>query len=218
MRSISTLRKECLLGKSLLRTLHNLHLSKIKKFEGHGIDFGSDGTSSYYRFINLEKEKMTFVDLYKNNDKTISVDFENDFDFSEQKFDFALLFNILEHIYNHKKFLKNVNNSIVDGGRIEGFVPFLHHFHGDPNDYFRYTHTTIRKLLEESNFQDIEITKIGIGGFTVCASLISRILKFKNLVFLSWLISLNLDKLLSKVWKTNRDIYTGISFSAKKLP
>lgn len=209
--------KECLRGKSLLRTLHNIYL-KDMKFEGHGVDFGAkDATSSYYRFLILDRQNMTFTDLYSNNKAMVkSIDFENEFDLSDEKFDYALAFNLLEHIYNHKKFLANLNRSLKEDGVVEGFIPFMHYYHADPNDYFRYTHQAVQKILSDSGFSDIKITKIGVGGFTVSANMLSRIFKFKPLIFIIWCFSLWMDKILSKFWKVNDNIYCGLAFSAKK--
>ena len=45
-------------GKSLIRTLHNIHLRKISPFRGNGIDYGAkNGSSSYYKFIDLKDGK-----------------------------------------------------------------------------------------------------------------------------------------------------------------
>ena len=217
LKKAEVLSKECLRGKSLIRALHNIYLSSLPPFQGRGIDFGAkNASSSYYRFIDIAQAEMTYTDFYsQNQDRVISIDFEENFDLSE-KYDFALFMNTLEHVYNHKRFLKNIANSLHDGGHLEGVVPFLHYFHADPNDYFRYTHTALERLLIEAGFVDIEIKKIGCGGFTVSANMISRVLKFKPLVLASWFVALLLDKLLNKVWRVNSDIYGALVFSAKK--
>ena len=218
LNSVIILFKECWKGKSLSRTLHNLYLSRVQPFHGSGIDFGAkNGSSSYYRFIDITNAKMTYTDLYsQNTDKVKSVNFEKDFDLSGMKYDFALCMNTLEHVYNHQSFIKNISRCLKDGGRIEGVVPFLHHYHADPDDYFRYTHSALVKILSEAGFDDIRITKIGIGGFTVSASMISRILKLKPIVWVWWLNAIILDGILNKIWKTNQNIYAALAFSAKK--
>ena len=210
--------KECWKGKSLIRTLHNLYLRSVQPFYGNGIDFGAkNGTSSYYRFIDVTNADMTYTDLYSKDTENIkSVDFEKDFDLSDLKYDFALCMNTLEHVYNHQSFLNNISRCLNDGGRIEGVVPFLHHYHADPDDYFRYTHSALKRILANAGFEDIHITKLGKGGFTVSAGMISRILKFKPIVWIWWMNAIMLDFVLSKIWKTNRNIYGALAFSAKK--
>ena len=124
--------------------------------------------------------------------------------------------NTLEHVYNHQSFLNNISRCLNDGGRIEGVVPFLHHYHADPDDYFRYTHSALKRILANAGFEDIHITKLGKGGFTVSAGMISRILKFKPIVWIWWMNAIMLDFVLSKIWKTNRNIYGALAFSCKK--
>ena len=210
--------KECWKGKSLIRTLHNLYLRSVQPFHGNGIDFGAkNATSSYYRFIDVTNADMTYTDLYSNDtEKVKSVDFEKDFDLSDLKYDFALCMNTLEHVYNHQSFMNNISKCLNVDGRVEGVVPFLHHYHADPDDYFRYTHSALKRILANAGFEDIQITRIGKGGFTVSASMISRILKFKPIVWIWWMNAIMLDFVLSKIWKINKNIYGALAFSAKK--
>ena len=215
---VISLFKECWRGKSIYRSLHNLYLGELPSFNGRGIDFGAkNGTGSYYRFIDITNAEMTYTDFYsQNTEKVKSIDFENDFDLSDMEYDFALCMNTLEHVFNHQSFMNNIAKCLKDGGMIEGVVPFLLPYHADPDDYFRYTHSALLKILSEAGFNNISITKIGIGGFTVSANLISRLLKFKILVFILWIISIGLDVILNKIWKTNQNTYLGLAFSAKK--
>ncbi len=212
------LSRECLRGKSLIRTLHNIDLTNCRPFTGKGIDYGAkNATSSYYRFIDVSNADMTFTDLFSENpDKVKSIDFEKEFDLSEEQYDFALCMNVLEHVFNHQQFINNVSRSLKVGGVLEGFVPFLYYYHADPDDYFRYTHTALKRILSEGGFEEITVRKIGCGGFTVSANMISRILKFKPLVLIWWLIAIFLDSVLSKVWSRNKEIYAGLVFSAEK--
>lgn len=215
---VKVLSRECLRGKSLIRTLHNIHLSGSSPFVGKGIDYGSkNGHGSYYRFIDVSDSNMTFTDFFSENSKRVkSIDFEKEFDLSDENYDFALCMNTLEHIFNHQMFVNNIARSLKDGGIIEGMVPFLHYYHADPDDYFRYTHTALKRILAEAGFEEIQIKKLGCGGFTVSANMISRILKFKPLVLIWWFFAITLDYFLNKFWSVNREIYGGLVFSAKK--
>ena len=208
---------ECLRDKSLARTLFNIHLTSKEPFSGRGIDFGAKNASgSYYRFIDVSNAVMTYTDLYSKSEKVKSIDFEKDFDLSNEAYDFAIVNNTLEHIYNYQNFMKNINKSLVKGGIIEGAIPFLHHYHQDPDDYFRYTHTALKKILEKANFENIKITPICKGAFSVFASMISNILKFKLLKIISWTIAILLDSILNKIYKNNLNIYACLAFTATK--
>ncbi len=209
--------KECMRGKSLIRTLHNIYLRKISPFRGNGIDYGAkNGSSSYYKFIDVKDARMTFTDYYSNNKEVLSIDFEKNFDLSKDPFDFALVFNTLEHIFNYQSFLININKSLKDGGRIEGSIPFLHPYHKDPDDYFRYTHTGLEKILKNANFENIKIATLCTGSLTVFASLTSRFLKIKLLIFFYWITLLTFDKILNHFNERNSMIYGCLAFSATK--
>ena len=189
-----------------------------KSFEGKGIDFGAKNElSSYYHFLDLSNCQITYTDIaaYTSN-KVMKIDLEKNFDVGKSCFDFAFLMNVMEHIYNHKILLKNIHRSLKSGGRLEGFVPFLYQYHADPDDYFRYTHTGLLKLLEDADFTDIKITKIGAGMFITIASMSSRLLIFRVFVFFWWLLAILLNSILSKVWKKNKEYYSGLAFTATK--
>ena len=176
-----------------------------------------NASSSYYRFIDITDAEMTYTDLhYGKRDKIKSINFENYFYLSSECYDFALCMNTLEHIFNHQQFINNVSKSLRAGGILEGVVPFLYHYHADPDDYFRYTHTGLEKILVKAGFENIKLTKIGPGGFTVSANMLSQILKFKPLVLIWWLNAIILDAILNRVWSKNDIIYVGLAFSATK--
>ncbi len=215
---ISILKNECFKGKSLGRTLHNIYLSELPAFSGKGIDYGAkNARGSYYRFLDVNDADITYTDLYsKDNAKVKKIDFEKDFDLSSEAFDFALVMNTLEHIYNYQNFLLNVSDSLKTGGRLEGCVPFLYPYHKDPEDYFRYTDTTLKKILKKANFEKLFIKKICTGRLLLSASLFSNSLKFRPLIFLWWLISYLISKASGKMNNQHSDMYAFITFSAKK--
>ena len=209
--------RECFRDKTLERTLYNIHLISKKPFSGRGIDFGVKNTSSsYYRFIDISNAVMTYTDFYSQSEKVKSIDFEKDFDLSNEAYDFAIVNNTLEHIYNYQNFMKNINKSLVKGGTIEGSIPFLHPYHKDPDDYFRFTHTALKKILEKANFENIKITPICQGAFSAFVSMISTILKFKLLKITTWAIAILLDLMLNKIFKNNLNIYACLAFTATK--
>ena len=86
----------------------------------------------------------------------------------------------------------------------------MHHIHGSPDDYFRYTRSAIEKMLKEHDFRDIEIQEIGLGLFSLfyqsSAGMFPTFLKivFKN-------IAVGLDSLLGKLSKRYRNV-------AKRIP
>lgn len=216
---LKTLFWHVLRKKTLLRALHNVHLTG-RSYTGYGIDIGAKNEfSSYYSFVNLDIDKITFTDLHPMSDNTIFFDFEEVCNLSTpngDKFDYALCFNVLEHIYNHQNLVSSVYLSLKPDGVFEGFVPFMHHYHADPDDYFRYTHSYLHRMLDSHSFKNIEVTPIGVGIFTVCCHIFSRLLYFRPLIYFAWIASLNLDKILTKFWPHNKKYYSGLSFTCRK--
>ena len=218
IKELLILKNECLRGKTLGRTLHNIYLSELPSFSGRGIDYGAkNARGSYYRFLDVRNAEIKFCDLYaQDRTKVKIIDFEKDFDLSSEAFDFALVMNTLEHIYNYQNFMVNVSRSLKKGGRLEGCVPFLYPFHKDPDDFFRYTDAALRKILKKANFEDLLIKKICTGRLLLSASLFSNTLKFRPLILLWWFISYLITKTLGKMNDQNSDMYAFITFSAKK--
>tara|TARA_S200000501_G_scaffold378615_1_gene442252 strand:- start:2349 stop:3029 length:681 start_codon:yes stop_codon:yes gene_type:complete len=219
--------KNSLQGNTMTRILFNLHYKNFT-IEGNVLDAGAKSRYiSYYNYINHEKANITFADLKKNQNGFISMDFEKKLPIKSNEFDYVLLMNVLEHVYNHKSFLEELNRILKKGGVLVGFVPFLISFHADPGDFYRYTHTCLKKLLEDSGYREINIKLIGEGSLLVIADLIRFYFpKHRYLFFLrplSGLLSSILYIINSLMFfigkgmnKPNNMAYLGISFEAKK--
>jgi len=54
---------------------------------------------------------------------------------------------------------------LKNDGIFIGAVPFLAAVHGDPNDYWRYTQSTLKKLFKQAGFKKIRIEALGYGPF-----------------------------------------------------
>ncbi len=219
--------KSCLKGNTLTRTLFNLHYENYH-IEGRVLDAGAKSRFiSYYSFINHEEANITFTDLKKNEKGFISMDFEKSLPINSNEFNYILLMNVLEHVYNHKSFLEELNRILKKEGKLVGFVPFLIQFHADPGDFYRYTHSCLEKLLIETGFNQIKITLIGEGSLLCIADLMKFYFpKHKYLFFLRPLSNVLSGLLyiinsfmfyIGKGMNNNKSMaYLGIAFEAKK--
>lgn len=190
--------KEIWRGKDLYRLLMN---SRCANYElSHRVlDLGSGTTlASYHRFfkkatsaeiipLDLGFEKAgsgTFLDLEKDK-----------LPYSEASIDSILIFNILEHLFNYSLLIAEMKRVIKPGGRVFGAVPFLVGYHPDPQDYWRYTSESLRKIFEAAGFKNIEMKILGLGPFSAAWSQIEflwpRLLKMLILPMV-----LGLDQLL----------------------
>ena len=93
----------------------------------------------------------------------------------ELKYDYIIIFNVLEHLLDPNLALRNLSKICKKNGKIIGSTPFLFRVHGAPKDYSRFTKDHLIELLKSSNFKDIEIIELGTGPFLACISLLRSI-------------------------------------------
>lgn len=157
-------------NKSLIRTLMNLELKKYKIY-GQVLDIGGGVNPSYLNFL----QKGEAVQIKNLDSKNMAIDFEKDkLPAADESTDCVLLFNILEHIYDHNFLAREVSRVIKKSGLVLGFVPFLVNYHPDPHDYFRYTGEALQKIFNQAGFREVQVKEIGGGPLAV---------NFNNLIF-----------------------------------
>lgn len=159
--------KQIWMGKSLARALMNKEIAGYS-VNGAVLDIGGGKSSDYLSFLSgAESAQVTVVDLLVNGPiKSINLE-KDSLPFIDKAFDVVLLFNILEHIYNHQRVVKEAHRVLKQGGKIIGFVPFLVNYHPDPHDYFRYTKEALVKLFEDQGFSSVLVREVGGGPFLV---------------------------------------------------
>lgn len=183
--------KEIFKGKTLIRTLMNLEL-KNYTLSGQVLDIGGGNNPSYLRFFK-KTDDLQFTSIDLAADKKIDLENES-LPYEANSADQILLFNILEHIYNHKFLVNEAFRVLKTTGQVIGFVPFLVNYHPDPHDYFRYTQESLERIFNEAGFSNIKIKSIGGGpwfiGYDIVMSYFPRILRL-----LVWPVYWLLDKI-----------------------
>lgn len=153
--------------KSLARALMNYEVKNID-LDGEVIDIGGGKKDYYYKIFKSNKANISSVDICLSDDNKNKINLECDrLPFSDNYFDSALMFNVLEHIYNYNFLISETKRVLKNGGKIIGFVPFLVNYHPDPNDYFRYTKESLKKIFQENGFKLLEIKEVGLGPLSV---------------------------------------------------
>lgn len=199
--------KELNKGKSLARTLLNLHLKDVK-LSGRVLDLGSKSNQgSYNRFLQKESGcQIDYTDLYGNSAGVLKLNLEEKFPIADGQYDFITCFNTLEHIYNYKNAVSESFRILKSGGLFIGQTPFLVNFHADPNDYWRYTHQSVEKIFKEVGFRVEKIIFLGYGPLTASFALCAHLYpKFLRSIFIFW--NILLDKIILKIKSNQRDIY-----------
>ena len=82
--------------------------------------------------------------------------------------DVVLATETLEHVPDPRGFLAEAHRCLRQDGRLVITVPFAARWHYVPHDYWRFTPSSLRLLLEESGFGDVHVQARG-NAFTVAA-------------------------------------------------
>ncbi|MFA6308017.1 MAG: methyltransferase domain-containing protein [Patescibacteria group bacterium] len=189
-------------GKTIDRIFLNSSLRSIE-LSGDILDLGSGSKkNSYHRFIKYKKPyTIKFTDLYKNTDDPdiIKLDLETSFTIADASFEAITCFNVLEHIYNHQSLVNESSRVLKNNGLFVGSVPFLVNYHGDPNDYWRYTWQSLENIFVKANMSSEKIIVLATGPLMASFLQIEFMIpKFIKPFFILW--DLYLDSILVK-WK-----------------
>lgn len=110
-----------------------------------------------YRGIDTEEARTRFG--YNTPDTSY---FEgDDWGVEDETFDVALCTEVLEHIEAPAPFLARAFRCLRPGGRLVATVPFAARWHFIPYDYWRYTPSSLNRLLSDAGFVDIRVRARG---------------------------------------------------------
>ena len=74
-------------------------------------------------------------------------------------YDVIVCFNVLEHVFDFHKGIKVLHKALNKNGELIVLVPALYPLHDEPNDYWRFTEHSLRKLF--SIFKSFKIEHHG---------------------------------------------------------
>ena len=190
-------------NKSILRILQQEIFKKFK-INGDIIEFGaSDEIEKNFCNSKLKNCKICYSNINSSNRKFLNIDLQKKI-LIELKYDYIIIFNVLEHLLDPNLALRNLSKICKKNGKIIGSTPFLFRVHGAPKDYSRFTKDHLIELLRSSNFKDIEIIELGTGPFLACISLLRSYLKYLPIFYqLLVLFALVFDKLIKLFIKTD---------------
>ena len=102
--------------------------------------------------LNQYSKKNSFdlvsFDIEKNRQPDILGDICT-FDFNEEKYDYVVIVEVLEHLHSPHLAISNINGLLNKGGKIILTVPFIFPIHERPYDYYRYTKYGLEFLLKD---------------------------------------------------------------------
>ncbi len=146
-------------GQSYVRILMNDAFRSLK-VRGLVVDIGGARNPDYFAYLRGASDaKIEPVDGMLQK-----IDFETDaLPYADAAAITILMCNVLEHIFDYRHLLAEARRVLAPQGQLIGFVPFWVGYHPDPHDYFRYTEESLRRLLTEAGFTDIDVRPLGRG-------------------------------------------------------
>jgi SAM-dependent methyltransferase len=135
-------------------------------YRGRVIDLGC-GIAPYKSMILAQADEYVGVDWrhspHGDAQVDICADLTRPLPLAEAQADTVVSFQVMEHLPEPARFLRECHRLLRPGGRVHLTVPFMWHVHEAPHDYFRYTRHGLEHLLTKAGFTDIRIE--AYGGF-----------------------------------------------------
>ncbi len=100
-------------------------------------------------FINHE---VLAMDVIPFSEVDIICDLTQCVPFPESSIDAVVLMNVLEHVYDTQKLLRNIFTLLTPDGKVIISIPFMLKVHFSPYDFYRYTHHSLRKIFTEAGY------------------------------------------------------------------
>jgi len=197
--------REALRGKSVGRTLTNLFWQGRVILSGNILDIGGGSQGSHYRFLEKnEKLSRKVVDIIPREGTDFVLNIETDrVPLPDGSQNAVLMFNILEHLFEHDRVLEEVRRLLAPQGLFIGTIPFLVNVHPDPHDFVRFTREALELLFSRHGFVVRTIEPIGRGPFLAAYEQLDMLVWSPlHLVFLP--IVWCLDSILKRI-KPRRD-------------
>lgn len=94
----------------------------------------------------------------------------------DREADVVLATETLEHVPEPPAFLAEAHRALKPGGRLIITVPFAARWHYIPYDYWRFTPSSLRMLLEQAGFEDVVVNGRGNETTVACYKLLALLL------------------------------------------
>jgi SAM-dependent methyltransferase len=93
---------------------------------------------------------------------------------ADESFDSALATEVLEHLEEPLRALKEWHRILRPDATLLVTTPFMWHLHDEPRDFYRYSPHGLRYLIEQAGFEVVEIRKLG-GFWSTFGQLLSYV-------------------------------------------
>ena len=155
-----------------------------KYANGQFLDLGC-GNKPYESLYNPLTTSQLGCDVIQSDKNRVDVICPaTDLQFPDIHFDSILCTQVLEHVFEHDKMMKEIYRVLKPGGRIILTVPFAWELHEEPYDFFRYTKHALKEMFERTGFK-IDYIKANGGKWAAIYQLRNNVMysSFKNKTF-----------------------------------
>lgn len=169
---------------SIMRQAQYEELAKVT-LNGKVLDLGGSKKSGYQDLVRGEHEFVT-VNIDEKYDFDLNFNIEEKFPLEDNSFDNVLSMNLIEHIFDTHNIFSETARVLKSGGLFVSAVPYMHHIHGSPDDFVRYTDSAYKKFADKYGFEVIYIEPLGYGLFSL---IFQTLTIYKTLPF-AWLFNI----------------------------
>jgi SAM-dependent methyltransferase len=130
---------------------------------GRLLDLGC-GKVPFYDAYRQYVSENTCVDwantVHKNDHLDFEVDLTKELPFADGEFDTIVLSDVLEHIPEPDLLCREMARVLASQGKLLMNVPFYYWLHEQPHDFYRYTEFALRRFMERSGMQVLQLQAI----------------------------------------------------------
>ena len=182
---------------SIVRDAEHHHAKRVT-LNGQVLDVGGVHGAAYQNLIK-GSHSFTVINIDENTKPDYVVNVEHTFPFADETFDHAICFNVLEHVFDvHAVFSEQVR-CVKKGGTLVYATPFMHHIHGSPDDFARYTDSFYYKMAEKYGCEIVSIERMGYGFFSLVYQCLHRGIPTEFLIKICKKIAITCDLCASKI-------------------
>jgi ubiquinone/menaquinone biosynthesis C-methylase UbiE len=185
----------------------------IEYIKGSVLDLGC-GRSKYKHIVLANAGSYLGVDKYKYGNNVEIVADAQQVPFSDNSFDTILCLQVLEHVSSPIKVVNECYRVLKLGGKVIITTPWIYPYHGEPEDYYRYSRTALEFMFSNSGFEILKLESKG-GKFRIISVFAKKWIK--NRFISKYMITLleKLDIFFNKS-KTNLDTPSHLLVAQKK--
>ncbi|MEO0119271.1 MAG: methyltransferase domain-containing protein [candidate division WOR-3 bacterium] len=150
---------------SIFRSEQYKIISKLV-LNGTILDLGGSKKSGYHELLK-GVHKIITANIDPETGCDLIFDIQDPFPIKDNEIDHVICLNVLEHVFRFQNVFPEVFRVLKKGGNFILTVPFMYQIHNSPDDFFRYTKSSLSRLLKDNGFKIIKIEEIGLGLFSL---------------------------------------------------